>query len=183
MKLKKTKIPDLFVLVPDKHLDNRGLFFEDFKIINDFNFVFYQQNISVSSIGVLRGLHLQLENSQAKIISVINGSIYDVVIDLRQNSKTFGEWYSVILSDSNFQQLYVPKGFAHGFLALEDNTRVLYKVDDKYNPKSEITIKWDDPDLNIIWPIRPKLISEKDIQGISFKEFKELNYSLNNEVI
>ena len=183
MKLKKTKIPDLFILSPDKYLDNRGLFFEAFKTSNDFNFVFHQQNISVSSIGVLRGLHLQLENSQSKIISVLNGSIYDVVVDLRKNSKNFGDWFSIILSDTNLQQLHVPKGFAHGFLALEDNTRVIYKVDDEYNPNSEITIKWDDPDLNIVWPTRPKLISEKDMQGISFKDFKGMNYSFDNEVI
>lgn len=171
MKLKKTKIQDLFILEPDINEDNRGLFFEDFKINNDLNFVLYQQNISKSSQGVLRGLHLQLENSQAKIISVLNGSIYDVALDLRKNSTTFGMWFSVILSDINNLQLFIPKGFAHGFLSLEDNTRVIYKVDDKYNPKSEITITWDDPDINIIWPARPKLISKKDMQGISFKDF------------
>jgi dTDP-4-dehydrorhamnose 3,5-epimerase len=169
---KTTIIQDLFVLSPTKHVDDRGLFFEDFKIKNDLNFEFYQQNVSQSKKGVFRGLHLQLENSQSKIVSVLNGSIFDVVVDLRENSKTFGKWFGVMLSDINYQQLYVPKYFAHGFLALEDNTRVLYKVDDKYNPESEITINWDDPDINIKWPKIPTTISEKDIKGISFKDFK-----------
>lgn len=169
---KRTNIPDLIILYPNKYVDNRGLFFEDFNTNGDLDFVLHQQNVSESSKGVLRGLHLQLENSQAKIVSVLNGSIFDVVVDLRHNSKTFGNWFGVILSDTNFQQLFVPKHFAHGFIALEEKTRVVYKVDDKYNPDSEITIKWDDPDINIKWPLTPKILSEKDMQGISIKDFK-----------
>ena len=183
MNIRKTNIEDLLILIPNIIIDNRGFFYEDFVIKKLDFFNFYQQNISSSFRGVIRGMHYQLENTQAKIISALNGSIFDVVVDLRKNSPTFGHWFGITLSSINNYQLYIPRGFAHGFLSLEDNTRVIYKVDNKYNPSVEITINWNDPSIGIIWPdIKSKLIiSKKDQKGISFNDFQKLKNKENTD--
>ena len=145
--------------------------------------IFVQDNISKSSKGVLRGLHLQSGGySQAKLISVLKGSILDIVVDLRKNSETFGKYFSIELNEKNKKMLFIPRSFAHGFLTLEDNTEIFYKCDNFYNPKSEIGIIWNDRDLNINWNFKKYnidenelIISEKDKNNISFKEYKKIN--------
>ena len=178
---------DLFILEPQIFKDSRGYFFESynynsFKEIGIEN-IFVQDNHSKSLKGVLRGLHLQSgESSQAKLISILKGSILDIVVDLRRGSKTFGKYFSIELNEENKEMLYIPKNFAHGFLTLEDNTEILYKCDNFYNPKSEVGIIWNDEDLSVEWNFKKYninendlIISEKDKKNISFKEYKKIN--------
>ena len=164
------QIPDLIVFEPNVISDNRGYFIETFnkKIIESilgYNLNFCQDNETKSSYGVLRGLHYQKKpHSQTKLVRVVKGEILDVVVDLRKDSPTFGMYNSIILNETNKKQLLVPRGFAHGFLSLADDTRVLYKVDNYYNPKSERGIIFNDKDLGIDWKLNPDQfkISEKD---------------------
>ena len=129
--------------------------------------------MSFSKKNVIRGLHIQTINSQGKFISVLKGRIFDVVIDLRKNSKTFGRVYKCVLSEKNNTSIYVPPGFAHGFQALENENYIVYSCTKYRNKKSETTIKFDDKELNIKWPIKKFIISAKDKKGISFSEFKK----------
>ncbi len=164
------------VIKKEKYFDNRGFFTEIFNI-NNLNFSVVQINLSSSKKGVLRGLHFQKGSyAQAKYISVIKGKIFDVVVDLRQDSSMFGKWQSYELSDDNDLSLFVPRGFAHGFQAIEDNTLVLYAVDNAYNPEEEAGIRYDDPELNITWPISNPIISKKDLSWPTLKEAKRLGY-------
>ena len=189
MKFKKieTGVKDLFIIEPQIFEDTRGFFLEsynynDFKELGIEN-IFVQDNHSKSLKGVLRGLHLQSgDYSQAKLISVLEGSMLDIVVDLRENSKTFGKYFSIELNEKSKKMLFIPKGFAHGFLTLEDNTEIFYKCDNFYNPKNEIGIIWNDRDLNINWNFEKYdidenklIISEKDKNNISFKEYKKIN--------
>ncbi|QQS88665.1 dTDP-4-dehydrorhamnose 3,5-epimerase [Fusobacterium canifelinum] len=187
MKKIETKIKDLFIIEPQIYEDSRGYFFESynystFKEIGIDN-IFVQDNHSKSLKGVLRGLHFQKgEYSQAKIISVLKGSILDIALDLRKDSKTFGKYFAIELSENNKKMLFIPKGFAHGFLTLEEDTEIFYKCDNFYNPKSEIGIIWNDRDLNVDWNFEKYninenelIISEKDKKNISFKEYKKIN--------
>ncbi len=131
---------------------------------------FVQENHSKSSRGILRGLHYQTENTQGKLVRVVHGEVYDVAVDMRKSSQTFGRWVGVLLSAENKRQLWVPEGFAHGFYVISDEAEFVYKCTDYYNPKSEVSIKWDDVDLNISWPtagMSPSL-SEKDANGLAF---------------
>jgi dTDP-4-dehydrorhamnose 3,5-epimerase len=171
MMVKETKLKDCFIIQPQIFEDKRGYFLESFnqKTFNDvtgLNIKFIQDNESQSSKGVLRGLHYQLgEHAQAKLVRVIKGKVLDVVVDLRPNSITFGEHLSVELSEDNKTQLFAPRGFAHGFIVLEDDTIFSYKCDNFYNKKSEAGIKYNDRDLNINWEL-PKselIISDKDL--------------------
>jgi dTDP-4-dehydrorhamnose 3,5-epimerase len=133
---------------------------------------FLQDNESVSHKNVLRGLHFQLPpHEQGKLVRVSRGSALDVLVDLRKNSKTYGNYFSIVLSEQNRLQLWIPSGFAHGFLALEDNTLFSYKCTALYNKDSECAIKWDDKDLNIDWNISQPIISEKDNEAMRFKDF------------
>lgn len=172
MKIEETFIKDLLVLTPTLYEDERGYFLESYNKkrlsdIIDNNFV--QDNESCSQKGVLRGLHFQKPPyAQAKLIRVISGSVLDVVIDLRKESKTYGKHFKVVLSDKKKQQLYVPEGFAHGFLVLEDNTIFSYKCSNYYNKEAEVSISWNDETLNIDWQIEKPIISIKDKQGLSF---------------
>ena len=178
MKVTETKLKGSFIIEPQVFLDNRGYFIESFNQKSfkeytglDINFV--QDNESLSSKGVLRGLHYQKgEFAQAKLVRVIKGKILDVVVDIRPNSKTFGEHVFVELSEENKAQFYVPRGFAHGFLVLEDNTIVSYKCDNYYNRSEEAGIIYNDEYLNIDWrlPAENLILSEKDLQLPSFKE-------------
>jgi dTDP-4-dehydrorhamnose 3,5-epimerase len=170
-------IPDVVLLEPRVFGDERGFFFESFnqKIFNDLigqEVTFVQDNHSRSSKNVLRGLHYQCEHAQGKLVRVIQGEVFDVVVDLRQSSKTFGHWIGERLSAENKKHLWIPEGFAHGFLVLSDSAEVLYKTTDYYAPTSERILAWDDPFLGIDWPLdeAQPLLSAKDSQGLLFKQ-------------
>ena len=168
----KSNFKDLFLIKNRSFKDNRGYFKELIRenVINK-NFPFLV--MSFSKKNVIRGLHIQTINSQGKFISVLKGKIFDVAIDLRKNSKTFGRVYKCILSEKNNTSIYVPPGFAHGFQALENENYIVYSCTKYRNKKSEITIKFDDKELNIKWPIKKFIISAKDKKGISLSEFKK----------
>ena len=168
----KSNFKDLFLIKNKLFKDNRGYFKELIRenVINK-NFPFLV--MSFSKKNVIRGLHVQTTNSQGKFISVLKGKIFDVAIDLRKNSKTFGRVYKCILSEKNNTSIYVPPGFAHGFQALENENYIVYSCTKYRNKKSEITIKFDDKELNIKWPIKKFIISAKDKKGISLSEFKK----------
>jgi len=164
----ETEIKDLILIVPEKFGDNRGWFFESYNYqkysSNGITTRFVQDNHSLSvQKGVLRGMHFQLAPyAQSKLVRCTRGKIYDVAIDLRKNSPTYLKWFGVELSDENQHQLFIPKGFAHGFITLSENCEVQYKVDEYYNKESDRSIRYDDPIINIKWPIEVKSISEKD---------------------
>ena len=177
MKTTPTKIPDVLVIEPKHFSDSRGFFMEAFSLARyqeiGIHLPFIQDNLSGSKRGVLRGLHYQIKHPQGKLVSVIKGEVFDVVLDLRKSSRWFGQHVSIVLSEQNRHQLWIPPGFAHGFYVLSDWAEFLYKVTDIYAPDWERTIKWNDPALNINWPIlegsRP-IVSEKDSNGVSFQE-------------
>ena len=170
MKFTNTKIPGLVVCKPSILIDERGFFYESFRKDLLENFIgskvnFCQENISNSSYGVLRGLHFQIEPyAQSKLVSVLKGRILDVVIDIRKKSKHFGESFKIELDDIECKQLFIPKGFAHGFVVLSDSARVSYKVDNYYNQKSERGLNYNDPILSIDWLMdeRSIILNEKD---------------------
>ncbi|MCL6457974.1 MAG: dTDP-4-dehydrorhamnose 3,5-epimerase [Gorillibacterium sp.] len=169
------------LLEPVVHSDHRGSFMESYneQIMNGHGIQthFIQDNHSLSAeVGVLRGLHYQLgPKAQTKLIRVLSGVIYDVIVDIRQSSPTFGQWVGIILSEYNKRQLFVPKGFAHGFCTLVPNTEVLYKVDEYYSPEHERGILWNDPTLGIDWPVSSPLLSGKDQYHFLLKD-AELNF-------
>ena len=179
MEYKKTDIDGVWVLEPKVFNDNRGYFFESFRQ-SDFDehigrhVEFIQDNESKSSYGVLRGLHYQKgEFSQAKLVRVISGKVVDVAVDIRKSSPTFGKYVMVELSGENKRQFFIPRGFAHGFLVLSPEAIFTYKVDNVYAPQSEASIRWDDPTIDIKWPIDPKDVvrSEKDMtRGVSLAD-------------
>jgi dTDP-4-dehydrorhamnose 3,5-epimerase len=172
MKITPTRIPDVVVIEPQVFGDARGFFFESYnerKLAAALSrpMTFVQDNHSRSARGVLRGLHYQLPHPQGKLVRVVQGEIFDVAVDLRRGSPTFGRWESDVLSAGNKRQLWVPEGFAHGFLVLSETAEVLYKTTDYYHPQDEHCLAWDDPAIGIAWPLhgaRP-LISAKDAAG------------------
>ncbi|MCI9128025.1 MAG: dTDP-4-dehydrorhamnose 3,5-epimerase [Eubacterium sp.] len=156
IKVTKTNIKDLVVIEPTVHGDDRGYFMETYNQ-NDMkeagiDVEFVQDNQSMSTKGVLRGLHYQKEFPQAKLVRVIKGEVFDVAVDLRRDSETYGEWFGIRLSEENKKQFYVPAGFAHGFLVLSEEAEFCYKVTDFYHPGDEGGIAWNDPDLGVEWP-------------------------------
>ena len=176
MKTERTSIADVLVLGPKVFGDARGFFYESynrrtFRQATGLDVEFVQDNHSRSGKGVLRGLHYQLEQPQGKLLRVVRGSIYDVAVDVRRSSGTFGKWVGVLLSEENNRQMWVPAGFAHGFLVTSETADVLYKTTDYYAPAHERCIAWNDPDLAIDWPqgISPSL-SAKDTQGVRLSE-------------
>lgn len=176
MNVTPTVIPDILVLEPKVFHDHRGFFFESFnhrKFIADtqLDVQFVQDNHSYSKQHILRGLHYQIQQAQGKLVRAVVGAIFDVAVDLRQSSPTFGQWVGEILSADNKRQLWIPAGFAHGFLVLSDHAEVLYKTTDYYAPHGERTILWNDPDLAIDWPIDDivPVVSDKDSQGQPFQ--------------
>ncbi len=185
-----TSISDLYIIIPKVFEDARGYFMEtyskkEFEEIG-LNYDFVQDNQSKSKKGVLRGLHFQKENTQAKLVRVIKGEVFDVAVDLRPNSETFGKWEGVILSEENKKMFMIPRGFAHGFLVLSEEAEFTYKCDDIYNHEAESGLIWNDADIGIIWPLenikKEELItSEKDMKLPTLKEllkgeiFKNLN--------
>lgn len=175
----KTDIDGVFILQPKVFNDGRGYFFEAWKQADFDSHVgkvdFIQDNESKSSYGVLRGLHYQQGSySQAKLVRVIKGRVLDVAVDIRKSSPTFGKHVMVELSGENKRQLFIPRGFAHGFLVLSDEAVFTYKVDNVYAPQHEASIRWNDPTLGIQWPIDPKdvVTSEKDLKANSLNEAK-----------
>ncbi len=160
-------ITEVLKIEPKIFPDERGLFWENYKFsefqLNGVSTRFVQDNISVSKKGVLRGLHFQKEpKAQAKLVYVVRGKIWDVAADIREGSESYGQWVAQELSEENQLMLYIPEGFAHGFLALEDNTKVCYKTGDEYDPATESGIRYNDPTLNITWPLKDLIISAKD---------------------
>lgn len=167
LKVTETKLQGVLVLEPRVFRDERGYFFESWNQVRyrelgiDADFV--QDNLSFSGKGVLRGLHFQVPPcAQGKLVSVLQGTVFDVAVDLRTDSSTFGEWVGVELSSENMRQMYIPEGFAHGFVVLSDTALFSYKCTDFYAPEYERTLRWDDPELGIEWPISEPLLSPKD---------------------
>ncbi len=164
------------VFSPKTYSDNRGYFFESwnkksFNKLLDVNYDFVQDNHSISVEGTLRGLHYQFPNPQGKLVRVTSGEIFDVIVDIRESSSTFGQWRGVNLSSDNMKQIWIPPGFAHGFLTLSSKAEVLYKTTDYWHKENEKTIIWNDKDISIDWPATKKvIISEKDQNGIIFKK-------------
>ncbi|MBL4567406.1 MAG: dTDP-4-dehydrorhamnose 3,5-epimerase [Porticoccus sp.] len=174
MKVTPTNIPDVLIIEPKVFGDNRGFFFESFNqqafnIATGQEILFVQDNHSHSAKGVLRGLHYQIQQPQGKLVRVTQGTIYDVAVDLRKSSTTFGQWVGTELSDDNHRQVWIPAGFAHGFIVLSDKADVLYKSTGYYEPQFERCIAWNDSVLSIDWPVEgAPLLSEKDANGIGF---------------
>lgn len=160
-------IPDIILIEPVVFPDNRGYFFEIFRE-SEFNnanlpVIFPQDNFSFSGKNVIRGLHYQKHpKTQGKIVAVIKGRIWDVAVDIRRNSSTYLKWISIELNDENRSMLYIPPGFAHGFLALSEDVHLLYKCTNEYDSKLDAGIRWDDPDIGIRWPVKNPILSEKD---------------------
>ena len=176
MKVTRTAIPEVLIIEPKVFGDARGFFYESFnqKAFNeatglDVNFV--QDNHSRSTKGVLRGLHYQIRQPQGKLVRVVRGAVFDVAVDIRKGSPTFGKWVGVELSEDNHRQLWIPAGFAHGFLVTSDSAEFLYKTTDYYAPEHERCMAWDDPAISIDWPVttQPSL-SAKDQQGLALRE-------------
>lgn len=170
-KVTRTPIPDLLILEPTVFGDERGFFMEsfnktDFSSATGLDIEFVQDNHSRSSKNVLRGLHYQLKQPQGKLVRVVNGIVFDVAVDLRQSSPTFGQWYGLELSGQNFKQFWVPEGFGHGFIVLSEYADFLYKTTNYYAPEFERCVRWDDETLGISWPKDGQpLVSAKDANG------------------
>ena len=166
MRFIPTELPGVLVIAPDVHQDPRGFFLETYHAekyrVGGINAPFVQDNHSRSGRDTLRGLHLQLRRPQGKLIRVIEGEIYDVAVDVRRGSPTFGGWVGVVLSAENFTQCYVPPGFAHGFCVTSPDAQVEYKCTEPYDPASEIGIPWNDPTLAITWPVAEPFLSDRD---------------------
>ena len=177
MKVINTNIADVKIIEPQVFGDERGFFMETWQQKKFEELVaqrtFVQDNHSKSSQGILRGLHYQTENTQGKLVRVISGEVYDVAVDLRKSSKTFGQWVGVVLSAANNRQLWVPEGFAHGFYVMSEDAEFVYKCTDYYNASAEHSLAWNDPTIGIKWPIASgsePLLSEKDRNGKAFSE-------------
>ena len=174
MKVTPGQISGLLVIEPSVFGDPRGFFMETWNLrkYQDAGIAvpFVQDNISVSRRGALRGLHFQNPNPQGKLVSVLQGEVLDLVVDIRLRSSTFGKWEAVQLSSENKRQFYIPPGFAHGFLVLSDTAMFHYKCTDFYSPKDEMTIHWNDPDLGIRWPKDNPIVSDKDAKGLRLKD-------------
>ncbi|MBC7755207.1 MAG: dTDP-4-dehydrorhamnose 3,5-epimerase [Bdellovibrio sp.] len=179
MKVIKTDIPDIIIFEPKVFGDERGFFFESFNQKAFFEAAslsinFVQDNHSKSAKNVLRGLHYQIEHAQGKLVRVTQGEVFDVAVDMRAASATFGYWVGTNLSAENKRQMWVPPGFAHGFLVLSDTAEFLYKTTDFYAPQHECCLKWDDPTVNIKWPLQGEpLLSAKDNLGLSLQDAKK----------
>lgn len=186
MKIHKTPLEGVVLLEPDIFRDERGYFMESFserKLKSlDIDFMGVQDNHCLSEkTGTLRGLHYQLNPAaQTKIVRVSSGVIFDVAVDIREGSPTFGQWMGTTLSAENKMQLFVPKGFAHGYITLAPNTEVQYKVDEFYSPEHERSIVWNDPDIGIDWPLQNPILAEKDLNAPCLKD-AEINFSYNGQ--
>lgn len=177
MRVIQTKLNDCVIIEPDVHGDERGFFLETFQAERyaaqaGITLPFVQDNYSRSSRDVLRGLHFQIKKPQGKLVRVVKGEVYDVAVDIREDSTTFGQWEAVILSEENKIQFWVPPGFAHGFLVLSETADFEYKCTDYYDDSDEGSILWNDPDLNIPWPIDNPCLSDKDTKAEKLTNLK-----------
>lgn len=177
MKVINTKLKDCVIIEPQVFSDDRGFFLEIFQAeryseLADINLPFVQDNFSHSKRGVLRGLHFQKTKPQGKLVRVIRGEVFDVALDIRKDSTTFGQWEGVILSEENKKQFWVPPGFAHGFLVISDYADFEYKCTDYYDQSDEGSILWNDPDLDILWPISDPILSNKDASAKKLVELE-----------
>lgn len=177
MKLTNTAIPDVKIIEPAVFGDARGFFMETWNSTKfaelGLDVSFAQDNHSRSREGILRGLHYQIQHVQGKLVRVTSGKVFDVAVDLRRSASTFGQWIGVELSDENHRMLWVPPGFAHGFYVMSESADFLYKCTDVYAPQHERCIRWDDPTLNIHWPLREgqaPLVSAKDVEGKAWQD-------------
>jgi len=177
MKIVKTPIPDLLLIQPRVFADERGFFLETFRRRGfedqGIGLEFVQDNHSRSRKGVLRGLHFQKNYPQGKLIYVISGAIFDVALDIRRESPSFGLWHGAVLSDENHHQLWIPPGFAHGFCVMSEKVDLVYKCTDYYHPEDEGGIIWNDPELKIEWPIANPIVSEKDSKNPTLRAIEE----------
>lgn len=175
MEVIQTEIPDVKIVQPKIYGDERGFFLETFEQkryqeMLGINLDFVQDNHSRSQKNVLRGLHFQTKNPQGKLVRVVRGKVFDVAVDIRKNSKTYGKWIGVVLSEDNKTQLWIPPGLAHGFLVLSDIADFEYKCTNYYDPTSEACLLWNDPTVKINWPISTPTLSEKDKLGKTLQE-------------
>ncbi len=184
MQVTNTDIPDVKIIEPKVFGDERGFFLETFRDIwfkeNVADVTFVQDNHSKSSHGILRGLHYQLKNTQGKLVRVTSGEVYDVAVDMRETSPSFGQHVGVILSNKNNRQLWVPEGFAHGFFVMSESAEFVYKCTDYYAPQHEVSLLWSDPKLNVQWPLvdgNIPSLSVKDEAGLLFKDAPTLERS------
>ncbi len=166
-KFKRLEIPEVVLIEPEVFYDERGFFLEAYKFSDFSEFGikerFLQDNLSFSKKGVIRGLHYQNPpKAQGKLVKVISGEIFDVAVDIRKGSPTYGKWIGVILSEKNKKMLYIPEGFAHGFCVLSESAKVLYKTTQEYAPEYEAGIIWNDPEIGIDWPVKDPVVSQKD---------------------
>jgi dTDP-4-dehydrorhamnose 3,5-epimerase len=166
MKITATRIREVLLIAPQLFGDRRGYFIETYQqqryAAAGIDATFVQDNISFSQRGILRGLHIQHPHGQAKLVQVLDGEIFDVAVDVRRGSPTFGQWVGVTLSSAEPLQLYIPKGFAHGFCVLSATALFMYKCDDVYTPQCEIGLRWSDPELAIDWPVKSPVLSDRD---------------------
>ncbi|HDM8051077.1 TPA: dTDP-4-dehydrorhamnose 3,5-epimerase [Vibrio fluvialis] len=181
MKVIDTKIPDVKIIEPTVFGDERGFFMETWhqkkfeELVTGKHTTFVQDNHSKSKRGILRGLHYQTENTQGKLVRVVTGEVFDVAVDLRKESLTFGQWVGVFLSAENKRQLWIPEGFAHGFYVTSEQAEFIYKCTDYYNPDAELSILWNDENLNIEWPIEGGVIlSKKDNDALKLSMVKDI---------
>ena len=178
MKIHKTILDGCIIIEPKIFGDNRGFFLETYQLNRyqnkaGINEVFVQDNYSRSSKGVLRGLHFQKLRPQGKLVRVVKGEVFDVAVDIRKGSTSYGKWISVILSEDNKKQLWVPPGFAHGFVVLSEFADFEYKCTNYYDPADEVSILWNDPDLNISWPLDHPKLSERDANAKKLSDIKQ----------
>lgn len=177
MKVVRTELPGVFRIEPQVFGDPRGFFMESWssKRYEEAGITgpFVQDNLSRSARGTLRGLHLQEPYPQGKLVSVLEGEVFDVAVDVRAGSPTFGQWYGAHLSSENRHQLYVPAGFAHGFCVTSEHALFAYKCTDYYHPETELTLAWNDPAIGIRWPVEEPLLSQRDQQGTSLRDVPE----------
>ncbi len=179
LSLETTSLNDLLIIKPKIFGDDRGWFYESFNV-KEFRALtgvvdeFVQDNHSKSKKGILRGLHFQTNYAQGKLVRVTNGLVFDVAVDLRESSSTYGQWFGINLSEENKLQLWIPKGFAHGFLVLSESAEFLYKTTNYYDPQSEFCLRWDDPTLNIKWPLEQinnqLTLNSKDLSGLFWNQ-------------
>jgi len=167
-------IPGLLILEPKVFGDARGFFLETWNQCRyheaGISVDFVQDNVSFSRRGILRGLHFQNPKPQGKLLQVLQGEVFDVAVDVRRSSPTFGKWHGLVLSSENKRQFYIPPGFAHGFAVLSETGLFHYKCTEFYSPKDEVAIRWDDPDIGIKWPLKEPLLSERDAKGLLLRD-------------
>ncbi len=177
MKITETKLPGVLIIEPKVFGDSRGFFLETWQLKRYHEYgikeQFVQDNLSFSQKGVLRGLHFQNPQAQGKLVYALQGEVFDVAVDICEGSNTFGKWTGVYLSSENKKQFYVPEGFAHGFCVVSETALFAYKCTALYSPENEMSIKWNDPDINIDWPIQEVSLSEKDQLAVFLKDVKQ----------